>query len=132
MISAHITQPLLTAAQRVARENMERHLSPEFVGSETTPAAPMYANVQCSQCGGEFGPGPSGFSHCQSHRDKLIGWELDFIGYFDRRDSALIAKGLSYAERKIMLNLEGADWRKKYQSRLSAPTNDPSLGRLEA
>lgn len=65
-------------------------------------------------------------------RDKLIGWELDFIGYFDRRDSALIAKGLSYAERKIKLNLEGVDWRKKYQSRLSAPTNDPSLGRLEA
>jgi len=35
MISAHITQPLLTASQRVARENMERNLSPEFVGSET-------------------------------------------------------------------------------------------------
>lgn len=77
MISAHITQPLLTAAQRVARENMERHLSPEFVGSETTPAAPMYANVQCSQCGGEFGPGSSGFSHCQSHHGKLDHSRMD-------------------------------------------------------
>lgn len=55
MISAHITQPLLTASQRVARENMERHLAPRFV------------SVSCSACGEEFGPGNQGYSHCESH-----------------------------------------------------------------
>ena len=26
-----------------------------------------FANTYCSQCGGEFGPGDSGFSHCDQH-----------------------------------------------------------------
>jgi hypothetical protein len=26
-----------------------------------------FENVSCSQCGGEFGPGNHGFSHCWSH-----------------------------------------------------------------
>jgi hypothetical protein len=28
----------------------------------------MFAKTYCSQCGGEFGPGESGFSHCSDHR----------------------------------------------------------------
>lgn len=45
----------------------------------TTPQpapAPRFANVSCSQCGKEFGPGDSGFSHCENHppyRDRWTG-----------------------------------------------------------
>lgn len=28
---------------------------------------PKFSNVSCSQCGEDFGPGDSGFSHCQDH-----------------------------------------------------------------
>lgn len=30
--------------------------------------APRFAKVYCSQCGGEFGPRDSGFSHCEDHK----------------------------------------------------------------
>jgi len=30
--------------------------------------APRFAKTYCSQCGGEFGPGNSGYSHCEDHR----------------------------------------------------------------
>ena len=30
--------------------------------------APRYATTACSQCGGEFGPGAAGFSHCADHQ----------------------------------------------------------------
>jgi hypothetical protein len=29
---------------------------------------PRFKNVSCSNCGGEFGPGDSGFSHCDNHK----------------------------------------------------------------
>lgn len=28
---------------------------------------PRFANVSCSQCGRDFGPGDHGFSHCEHH-----------------------------------------------------------------
>lgn len=31
------------------------------------PAPPRFAMVTCSQCGGGFGPGFAGFSHCEDH-----------------------------------------------------------------
>ncbi|MBU0944482.1 MAG: hypothetical protein KKE53_08515 [Proteobacteria bacterium] len=30
--------------------------------------APRFPHTYCSQCGGEFGPGNHGYSHCESHR----------------------------------------------------------------
>lgn len=30
--------------------------------------SPRFANTSCSQCGGTFGPGNAGFSHCQDHQ----------------------------------------------------------------
>lgn len=33
--------------------------------------APHFAKTYCSQCGGEFGPGDHGFSHCQDHRSLM-------------------------------------------------------------
>lgn len=29
---------------------------------------PRFENVSCSQCGGAFGPGEHGFSHCENHQ----------------------------------------------------------------
>jgi hypothetical protein len=34
----------------------------------TAALSPKYSNVYCSQCGGDFGPGDHGFSHCDSHK----------------------------------------------------------------
>jgi hypothetical protein len=33
-----------------------------------TPPAPRFADVGCSSCGQSFGPGDSGFSHCEHHK----------------------------------------------------------------
>lgn len=30
-------------------------------------AAPLFDKTSCSQCGGEFGPGDQGYSHCSDH-----------------------------------------------------------------
>lgn len=32
---------------------------------------PRFEEVTCSQCGGAFGPGDNGFSHCEDHRGHL-------------------------------------------------------------
>jgi hypothetical protein len=40
---------------------------------------PRYANVSCSQCGGDFGPGDHGFSHCEDHR-QLAEWRRAMKG----------------------------------------------------
>ena len=29
---------------------------------------PKFDKTYCSQCGGEFGPGDSGYSHCDQHK----------------------------------------------------------------
>lgn len=29
---------------------------------------PRFTKTYCSQCGGEFGPGDHGYSHCQNHQ----------------------------------------------------------------
>lgn len=32
------------------------------------PSAPRFDKTYCSQCGGEFGPGDEGYSHCKDHQ----------------------------------------------------------------
>lgn len=32
-------------------------------------ASPRFAETFCSQCGGAFGPGDHGYSHCDNHRN---------------------------------------------------------------
>lgn len=50
-------------------------------------ASPRYTNVQCSQCGGEFGPGDHGFSHCENHVGKLDHSRVDAaIAYLKMND----------------------------------------------
>lgn len=41
----------------------------EAAGADATKK-PRFENTSCSQCGQEFGPGDSGFSHCSSHRNR--------------------------------------------------------------
>ena len=31
-----------------------------------------FEKTYCSQCGGEFGPGDSGYSHCRDHGPKIV------------------------------------------------------------
>lgn len=47
------------AAIRRARSAVEK---------ATGASKPRFEQVFCSQCGGEFGPGDSGYSHCEDHR----------------------------------------------------------------
>jgi hypothetical protein len=35
--------------------------------------SPIFTKVYCSQCGGEFGPRDSGYSHCSDHRNATGG-----------------------------------------------------------
>lgn len=64
------------------------------------------------------------------HRDSLIGWQLDFIGHFNIRDSLLIAKAIPYTERKVILKQEAVQWMLVNAHRI-ASSNDP-LQRLQA
>lgn len=77
MQSAHITKPTQTEVQRIARANLERHISPEFVGSETAAAAPRPAVIYCSQCGGEFPDAKGGLSSCENHAGMLDHSRID-------------------------------------------------------
>lgn len=60
------------------------------------------------------------------NRDLLAGWQLDFVGHFDLRDGVLIAKGMSYEERKKLLAAEAATW-KTLNARRIHGANDPRL-----
>lgn len=46
--------------------------------------APAYEKTYCSQCGQEFGPGDSGYSHCSNHTPKPTMRQL-----LDAADEAL-------------------------------------------
>lgn len=39
----------------------------ELYGAEEVEGKPRFDEVFCSSCGESFGPGDSGFSHCESH-----------------------------------------------------------------
>lgn len=54
------------------------------------------------------------------NRDALAGWQLDFIGHFDLRDSILLARGHTYDERKSMLQTEATAWKQANAHRIEA------------
>lgn len=39
-----------------------------YMSEVTMTKSPKYTETFCSQCGGAFGPGDSGFSHCDQHQ----------------------------------------------------------------
>jgi hypothetical protein len=45
-----------------------RKLFKVFAEIDRLQKSPRFANTYCSQCGQNFGPGDSGFSHCEDHR----------------------------------------------------------------
>lgn len=44
---------------------LERELAQ--VTPPAAPQSPKFPKTYCSQCGGEFGPGDGGYSHCRDH-----------------------------------------------------------------
>ncbi len=44
----------------------------EYYTEGAAPVKPRFDKVYCSQCGGEFGPRDSGYSHCSDHRREAI------------------------------------------------------------
>ena len=51
-------------------EGLKHHLSgwcEAYLRTPTLTRNVRYKNVSCSQCGGEFGEGNHGFSHCEHH-----------------------------------------------------------------
>lgn len=58
------------------------------------------------------------------NRDSLAGWQLDFIGHFDMRDSFLMARGMTYQERKAALNEEAKAWRATNAHRIEAANEE--------
>lgn len=54
---------LLVSATPHPMENPTMHAAWKEAGKVVT----KFPNVSCSQCGGEFGPGNHGFSHCEDH-----------------------------------------------------------------
>lgn len=58
------------------------------------------------------------------NRDHLVGWQLDFIGHFDFRDSMLMARGATYEKRKEQLAAEAAAWKAQNAHRILG-SNDP-------
>ncbi len=58
-------------------------------------------------------------------RDQLAGWQLDFLGHFDLRDSVLMARGVSYEKRKEQLAAEAAAWKTQNAHRILG-SNDPN------
>lgn len=53
-------------------------------------------------------------------RDKLLPKELDLIAFIEKKNTALIGRGLSYDERKIKIKEYADNWRIKYNLPLKA------------
>lgn len=57
----------LEAAATWAENVLETGLGESAVDA---PTKPRFDKTYCSQCGGTFGPGNSGFSHCKDHQPR--------------------------------------------------------------
>lgn len=47
-----------------------------------------FAKTYCSSCGGEFGPGDEGFSHCDQHERLMLG-NRDAVRFSDEYSPAV-------------------------------------------
>lgn len=61
-----ITECPLCGGELQATEKIYRFV--ELFGIESPYRTPKFANVSCSQCGEDFGPGDHGYSHCSDHQ----------------------------------------------------------------
>lgn len=55
----------MTDLHPIFRDIFNEMFGPGLVGH---PKPPRFPKTYCSQCGREFGPGDSGYSHCKDHR----------------------------------------------------------------
>lgn len=62
-------------------------------------SSPRFANVTCSQCAQDFGPGNAGFSHCRNHRSEAENREHDA---FEAADNTAFQ-----AARSVLAQIDG-------------------------
>jgi hypothetical protein len=70
---AHAEAPIRAAVERYfadinANQNAVYSALRAFSATVTALNMHRFRNVSCSQCGRDFGPGDSGFSHCENHQ----------------------------------------------------------------
>lgn len=97
----------------------QRQLDAES-GEELDRHAARFANVSCSHCGGDFGPGNHGYSHCEDHApkrdvfDMLTGLRIE-LGAIrcaiaeGRNDEAVRALGLTIKSLETLQREMGAE-----------------------
>lgn len=88
-----------------------------------------FKRTSCSSCGGEFGPGDSGFSHCDQHdlgqvcaqlrrareviaeKDQYIEWALDMLPDAEYSDDTEEAHEMPtyYLNRALKLKLDAPE-----------------------
>lgn len=66
--------------------------------SKESGTAPRFPKTFCSQCGGEFGPGDSGFSHCQDHAHLGSGKKIRDHIFEERPESTATDAPMSLPE----------------------------------
>jgi hypothetical protein len=67
--SPNTTSPSRRARPAATFSTVERL---NFQSAGAVRKNPRFDKTYCSQCGGEFGPGNSGYSHCQDHRKPVL------------------------------------------------------------
>ena len=66
--SSHVGNPDLVAKRLNVINQIARSALGQYADIDGEQSrGPRFDNVSCSSCGEDFGPGNSGFSHCESH-----------------------------------------------------------------
>lgn len=60
---------ILEASPAIVEECLRQRIKALEAGQEDKK--PRFGMVHCSQCGGGFGPGDYGYSHCEDHEGKV-------------------------------------------------------------
>lgn len=91
-----------------------------------------FAETFCSQCGGKFGPGNNGFSHCADHQSPGVRKAMDVF------EAALIARRVSEAlslenlQAMILeVRREPGVWRAEVQAKLLAAKISAAIAKAE-
>lgn len=86
---------------------------------------PRFARTYCSQCGGEFGPGNSGFSHCSDHFRRVPGWDCADGTPEEDHDWKLIVGDSSVGEGDYMECRQCGKEREATEAEIADSWHDP-------